>query len=395
MSSNDLYDVIVAGGGPGGATAAYYLGEAGKKVLVLEKEHFPRYKACGGATSARLLEGFPFDFEPVIEAHVRTVTYACRGEAVTFAPPECPTRMTMRADLDEFLLEHAQAELRQGDALVSVEERSDRVIVTTRLGRRFEGRYLIGADGPNSAVAHALGLRRNKIILGAIEVEAPVPPEIFQRFKEAPVFIFGEIDMGYLWIFPKAEHLSVGIGALRPQPGELQGTLRRVMEQYQVPIQGLPMHGHPVPIYTRREKISTARTLLVGDAAGLVDPLNGEGIRYAVQSGRLAAEALLAEKIGQYEKRIHRQIGRSHRVNWLVAQIAYRHQGAFFELFMHNPFARRAFSDSFSEKSSQRALMLRLLGSLPPYLVMKFAGRERQNSHTKSGQAGHESRSGQ
>jgi flavin-dependent dehydrogenase len=277
----------------------------------------------------------------------------------------------MRADLDEFLLEQAQAELRQGDALVSVEERSDRVIVTTRLGRRFEGRYLIGADGPNSAVAHALGLRRNKIILGAIEVEAPVPSETFQRFKEAPVFIFGEIDMGYLWIFPKAEHLSVGIGALHPQPGELQGTLQRVMEQYQVPIQGLPMHGHPVPIYTRREKISTARALLVGDAAGLVDPLNGEGIRYAVQSGRLAAEAILADQIGQYEKRIHQQIGRSHRVNWLVAQIAYRHQGTFFELFMHNPFARRAFSDSFSEKSGQRALMLRLLGSLPPYLVMK------------------------
>jgi flavin-dependent dehydrogenase len=97
MSANILYDVIVVGGGPGGATAAYYLGEAGRRVLVLEKEIFPRYKACGGATSARLLEEFPFDFEPVIESHVKTVTYAYQGESVTFDLPECPTRMAMRA----------------------------------------------------------------------------------------------------------------------------------------------------------------------------------------------------------------------------------------------------------------------------------------------------------
>jgi geranylgeranyl reductase family protein len=344
-------------------------------VLVLEKEVFPRYKACGGATSARLLEEFPFDFEPVIESYVKTVTYAYRGESVTFDLQESPTRMAMRADLDEFLLNHARAEVRQGDAVISIEEETDRVIVMTQKGKEFEGCYLIGADGPNSVVAHSLGLRRNKTMLGAIEVEAPVPPEIFYRFKDAPLFIFGEIAMGYLWIFPKAEHLSVGIGALHPRPGELQATLLQVMERYQIPMQGLVMHGHPVPIYTGKEKISTAHTLLVGDAAGLVDPLSGEGIRYAVQSGRLAAEAILTNQIQKYEAIIHRKIGVSHRVKWIVAQTVYRHPEACFALFVRNPIARPAFNDLLLERKGLQMILLRLLGSVPLYLVTKGLGK--------------------
>lgn len=371
MSANNLYDVIIVGGGPGGATAAYYLGEAGRRVLVLEKEVFPRYKACGGATSVKLLEEFPFDFEPVIESHVKAVTYAYRGESVTFDLPESPTRMAMRADFDEFLLGHARAEVRQGDAAISIEEKTDRVIVTTQKGKEFEGRYLVGADGPNSVVAHSLGLRKNKTILGAIEVEVSVAHEVFNKFKDAPVFIFGEITMGYLWIFPKADHLSVGIGALHPRPGELQATLLKVMERYQIPVQGLARHGHPIPIYTHKEKISTARTLLVGDAAGLVDPLNGEGIRYAIHSGRLATEAILTDQIQQYEAIIHRKIGTSHRVNWIVAQTIYHHPGICFELFVRNPFARPAFIDLLSERKGSKTFMLRLLGSVPHYLVIK------------------------
>lgn len=371
MDASDLYDVIVVGGGPGGATVAYVLGKAGRRVLVLEKEVFPRYKACGGATSARLLAEFPFDFEPVIESQPRAVSYAYQGEIVTFHLQESPIRLTMRADLDEFLLNQARAEVHQGDAVVSIEEKTDRVIVRTQRGMAFEGRYLVGADGPNSVVAHSLGLRRGQTMLGAIEVEAPVPPEIFLRYKDAPLFIFGEIAMGYLWIFPKAEHLSVGIGALHPRPGELQATLLKVMERYQIPMQGLAMHGHPVPIYTRNTKISTPRALLIGDAAGLVDPMSGEGICYAVQSGRLAAEAILTDHIQQYEAIIHRRIGIPHRLNWLVARMIYRHPGVCFALFARNHFARPAFSDLYSERTGRGTFFLRLLGSVPLYMITK------------------------
>ncbi len=366
-----MYDAIVVGGGPGGATAAFYLGEARRRVLVLEKETFPRYKACGGATSVRLLKEFPFTFDQVIESKVKGVAYAYKGETVTFPIPECPIRMTMRADLDEYMLRHARAEVHQGEAVASVVEEKDRLIVTTKKGMQYEARYLVGADGPNSVVARSLGLRRKKTLLGAIEVEALVPPEIFDLYQGTSVFIFGEIAMGYLWIFPKANHLSVGIGALRPAPGELQATLLRVMERYQIPMVGAKMHGHPVPIHTHREKISTARCLLVGDAAGLVDPISGEGIRYAIQSGRMAAKAIISSYTQWYEAEVQRHIGASLQSNWHLAQVIYRHPGPIFALTVRNPFARRAFIDFYSDRSGLTSLILRLVGSLPPFLISK------------------------
>jgi flavin-dependent dehydrogenase len=190
-------------------------------------------------------------------------------------------------------------------------------------GERNEGSYLIAADGANSVVARSVGLRRKKVMAGAIEVETVVPANVFARFADNPVFIFGEVGTGYLWIFPKSGHLSVGIGALHPKPGELQATLDRVMTRYGISIKGQPQKGHPLPVYTRREPISTSRTLLVGDAAGLVDPFTGEGIRFAIQSGRLAAEAILSGHPGHYAASIDRQIGRNHRLGLILMYLFY------------------------------------------------------------------------
>ncbi len=364
-----FYDVIVAGGGPGGASAAYFLGAAGMRVLVLEKESFPRYKACGGATSMQLLDQFPFSFDPVIETRLKEISYTCGEETITFPLPGRPVCMVMRADFDEYLLRHARAEICLGSAVRSVEEKPDRVVVKTQDGAIYESRYLVGADGPSSVVARSLGLRRNKMLLGAIEVEAPVPPEVFQRFRERSLFIFGEIAMGYLWIFAKAGHLSVGIGALHPKPGELQSTFARVMERYGIPIEGLPQHGHPIPIYSGREKLSTARALLVGDAAGLVDPLSGEGIRFAMQSGRMAAEAILSGNISRYEALIQRQIGNRHRFALGLSRITYRYPRACFALIAGNPPAKRALIDLLSDRIGLVEFLLRLLASLPVYLL--------------------------
>jgi len=365
-----VYDVIIVGAGPGGATAAYCLGEAGKRVLVIEKDTLPRYKPCGGGLSLRMLEQvFPFSFDEVIEARVRTATFALGQREIRVPLPERGLATVRREKFDAHILAHAKADVRTGAAVRKVTERDDRVSVQTSDGAVYEGRYLIGADGAKSVVARDLGLRRGHAQAAAIEAEVPVAPELMARFGSDMTFIFGEIHEGYLWIFPKTDLLNVGIGGFHPQRGELQATLARVMARYGIPVDKSRWHGHPLPYYTHREPISTARALLVGDAAGLVDPLTGEGIRLAIKSGRLAAQAILAGSPEQYPKMIYRQIGMCHLWGLGLAHVFFQFQRAFFRLGVLNPLAARAFADMLADRSDYPATILTVIGSFPMYLL--------------------------
>ncbi len=374
VQARGLYDVIIAGGGPAGASAAFFLGEAGNRVLVLEKEKLPRYKTCGGALSVKFLrEQFPFSFEPVLQARVEGMAYAVRDRMYSVPIRAGIIGMVMREQFDAHLLRQAKADLVEGAVVRSVTETEEGVIVETRDGARFEGRYLIGADGASSAVAHALGLRRGNDLAAAIEAEAPVSADAMQRFGSQPLFIFGEIRSGYLWIFPKADHLSVGIAALHPKRGVLQSTLRRVMARYGISLENVPLRGHPIPLYTRGMKIATKRTLLAGDAAGLVDPTSGEGIRYAIKSGRLAAEAVLTGRITQYEQVIFRKIGLEFIFSRLVAKVFYTIQGLCVTISGPNPFATQAIVEMLSDEGSTLTIFLTAIVTLPIYLATEAA----------------------
>jgi geranylgeranyl reductase family protein len=378
MGSED-FDVVIVGAGPAGSTAAFFLGQAGLRVAVLEKERLPRYKVCGGGVPERILRIFPFSFEPVIQSRVKTVTYTLGDRAVTHPLPERPIRMVMRSDFDQHILSHSHAEVFQEAAVRDIMENDRGVTLATRDGRQFSAHYLVGADGANSIVARKIGLRSGRVLAAAIEVEAPVPTEVFARFRDQPVFIFGEIPMGYLWIFPKAEHLSVGIAAYRPKPGELQSVLRRVMARHGISIEGLPVHGHPIPIYVRRERLATRRSLLVGDAAGLVDPMNGEGIRFAIKSGQLAAEAILAGQLDRYAHQVHRRIGFNHQLALGLGLLFYKFPRACYHLGVRNPFTCQAFADLLSDQADYPEVLVRMFATLPLYLATegfaRLAGR--------------------
>ncbi len=370
---SEVYDVIVAGSGPAGASAAYFLGEGGLRVLVLEKESLPRYKTCGGGLSIEFLQHqFPFSFEPVLNSTVNAFCYARGSKIITIPARPGVVGMVMRDKFDQFLLEHCRAEIIDNLAIRSIAETSDSVNVTTADGRQFSGRYLIGADGANSTVAHALGLRPKRTLAAAIEAEAPAPAQVMKRFCDRPVFIFGEICQGYLWIFPKAGHLSVGIAALHPRRGELQATLKKVMQRYQISLEDVPLHGHPIPIYTHRQPISTARTLLVGDAAGLADPLSGEGIRLAIKSGRLAAEAILNGHPESYSQAVFRRIGLDHLSGLLAAHFFYHAEGLCLFLGAPNPFVTRAIEDLLSDRANSIDVVLRGVGTLPVFWLTEI-----------------------
>lgn len=367
-----MYDVTIVGAGPGGASAAFTLGNAGLRVLVLEKETLPRYKACGGGLSVHTLEKyFPFSFEPVIEDRVEKISYQLGHRAQSIPLPDRRMAMVMRDQFDQFILSQAKVEVETGAGVQRVSEDADCVIVETKGGRKYKSRFLIGSDGANSVVAKSVGLRRKKVLAAAIEAETPVSTEVLKHFHANPLFIFGEIQPGYLWVFPKADHLSVGIAALHPKPGQLQSTLRKVMSRYDIHLNGVQFHGHPLPIYTGREPIATRRVLLVGDAAGLTDPFSGEGIRIAIKSGRYAAHSIVSNQIEQYQGLVDRHIGSSQILGLGLGQIFYTLPRLCFDLGVRNPLATRVVMDLLSDRIGYAQVILRLFGTLPYSLMVR------------------------
>ncbi len=370
------YDTIVVGAGIGGAATAYFLTQAGQRVLVVERERLPRYKTCGGGVPKSVFQPFPFDFSAVVENEVEAVQIAYGGLDHFVVPtPDRPVVTVMRADFDAFVLGRAGADVRDRMTVAYVAEDGAGVTVETAEGERFAARWLVGADGAASVVARRLGLRRGRRLGAGIEAEARVGDRVMARYTGRPLFLFGAVPWGYLWIFPKRRHLSVGIAVFGRSRADLRGILRREMARLGVDLSGVPLHAHPLPLYGGREPLHTRRSLLVGDAAGLVDPLLGEGIRYAVGSARLAAEAIARGDVSGYTAAVHRQIGRS--LGWAiwVARLFYAAPGFCYRYGVRNPRIVSLFARLLAGRADYRDVSLRLL----PYFVEFLWHRPRQN----------------
>lgn len=364
------FDVIVVGGGPGGASAAYHLTRAGAHVLVLDKAHFPRYKTCGGAVPQAALSRFPFAFENVLSAQVAEVRYSLTGgQQVRVPAPNRSVAMFMRDKLDAFLLSNCGAQVRDGCPVRQVVEESNGVRVTTENGEVVRARYLVGADGAKSLVAPQLGVPRARRPGGAIEVEAPAPAHLLERYADVALFRFGAMPNGYLWIFPRGGHLSVGVGVISGAHADLKGILWREMARLGLPLDGATVHAHPLPVYPGRKWFATRRCLLVGDAAGLLDGLVGEGIRYAIQNGELAAESITRGTVADYTWQVRRQIGASLTWAQLGARVFYRFPKFCFYVGAANLRSTQGFMAMFDGEHGYGWLVAYILGCVAESLA--------------------------
>ena len=294
--SNQSHDVIIVGAGPAGATLACELSRKGIDVLILEKERLPRYKACAGGITVKTAKLLGFDFSSVTRDTVRGAKVAYGdGRSFTKSYPKPLIHMVMRDEFDQLLVQRA----REAGATLADNEGVHQVQITEQgvkveaANHVFTAHVVVGADGARSIVAASAGLMQMADVGIGLEAEISVPGQRLVQWEGLMGLDLGHMRGGYGWVFPKKDHLSVGVGSPLRQARRLKSGYQAVLKSH-----GLNDHtatrirSHWLPVRRRGMAIQSGRCLLLGDAAGLVDPVTGEGIYNAVRSAQMAAPVI-------------------------------------------------------------------------------------------------------
>lgn len=291
------YDVIVVGAGPAGTAAAYDLAVNNFSVLLLDKARFPRKKACAGGLTIKAAGALRYSIQPVTRKICYNLEAGRRAETHTTLKSSQPIAfMTERAEFDFFCLNKtlaAGAHFRVVKKLHAITEQERFVKIVTELGT-LRSKFLIGADGANSSIRKRFAPFAE--FKRGFAIEATAPAEENRHYEMT--FDFGVVKSGYGWVFPKEDHLNLGLFTLDDTVTLKAETLRNYC---------MEKTGHK----TLREMAAFSigfggwgygpglkRIFLVGDAAGLADPLLGEGLHNAIRSGQAAAHAIIQEISG-------------------------------------------------------------------------------------------------
>lgn len=319
MQSN--YDAIIVGAGPAGSTCALYAARAGLKVLLLDKKSFPRDKICGDAISGRSVEfleelGLLEKLKTVPQKRVTGVTFSSpNGVAATvpFTPPATKKEVygfvCRREIYDNMLFEAAKAEVetQENFEVKTILRENGAVVGVSGLDangdeKELTAKVVIGADGFNSIISQQLGIYEHDPNHWVVATRA-----YYRNVKDVKdaieIHFVDAVQPGYFWIFPLEDNkVNVGIGMLHRDLKSRNISLRQAhldavaSDYFKDRFDGAELiskiQGWNLPVGSKKRQVIGDGFMLLGDAAGLIDPFTGEGIGNAMCSGKLAAETL-------------------------------------------------------------------------------------------------------
>jgi geranylgeranyl reductase family protein len=312
-------DIIVVGAGPAGSTAAKLLAGRGYQVLLVDRAAFPRHKTCASWINRLAFERFSY-LMPRLEDLVETPFYGItfydaslhRDGRFTEGTPS--GYLSLRSKFDDGLRRmavEAGAEFLGGRAVTDVSEGRDGVSIRLADGSEFSGRVVIGADGASSRVAAATDLHRGwgpRDYVLCANADVPCQPSFIEALygSRFPLRVYLQYEglEGYGWVFPKRQHVCIGIGAMLADGREIRPLFERfvcdVRERGHLPAEiseasvkaATTFDLDPVGAVHRLSNLTRGRVLLIGDAAGFVSGSTGEGIYPGMVSAEVACEVV-------------------------------------------------------------------------------------------------------
>lgn len=302
------FDIIVVGGGPAGLTSAYQLIKYGFKVLLVDKNTFPRPKLCAGLLTKKTRKLLNYIFSiSTDDLKKNEIVDFCSDYYQIYFKDKLIYENGMKDDFyyvhrrvyDNYLfnlVRKSDVEIKEGTVVIDIDLFDSKVI--TKEGNEIKADYVIGADGANSVIRKKIIAKRDDIKLKdfkknmAVSLEAIVPRSEVKLDFDHPILYYGILNWGYGWIFPRSDSLVIGIAGLKKDNSNFKDIFMDYLDLIGVKNKDIDYSGWQLPYGNFLREPFYNNTLLVGDAAGLVDPLTGEGIYYAHYSGLLAAKAI-------------------------------------------------------------------------------------------------------
>jgi geranylgeranyl reductase family protein len=343
------FDVIVVGAGPAGTTAARHCAQYGLSTLLLEKEKIPRIKPCAGGITLAAVRELDFSLPDGIAERICTGIKIHYGRLERVIQLDSPIAlMVTRKKFDEYLTDKASeagATIRDREECFGITQQPRSITVHTKT-EKLHANILIGADGFYSRSLRTLrkGFDEDEIRFCAMaEIQMPAR-EIADRFGDMATIHYEFVPRSYAWIFPKRDYISTGIGVALPKYRDLPDKLREFLTQHDLKNE-VKIKGCFLPVSRYHHDVYTNRIMLTGDAAGFVDPFTGEGIRFAISSGKAAAQTAAGafkrgdfsgECLKDYQDRCLKNFGDDLQRSNRVTDQLFRHPDLILSMGMRN-----------------------------------------------------------